>query len=79
MKKTIIGISSLFLLTGCLAETTGGPTDIVPLRSPVEADQGIHHQSQGNIIGDYNHRSPTDPGEWRKLNNEQTNPLGGGS
>lgn len=79
MKKTIIRVSSLFLLTGCLAETTGGPTDVVQLRSPVEADQEIRHQSQGNIIGNYNRRTPTDPGDWRKLNNEQTNPLGGGS
>ena len=79
MKKTIIGVSSLFLLTGCLAETTGGPTDIVPFRSPVEDDQEIRHQPQGDIIGDHNRRTPTDPGEWRKLNNEQTNPLGGGS
>ncbi len=79
MKKTIVGASSLFLLTGCLSETTGGPTDVVPLRSPVEANQEIRHQSQGDIIGDYNRRTPTDPGEWRKLNEEQTNPLGGGS
>ena len=79
MKKTIIGVSSLFLLTGCLSETTGGPPDVIPLRSPVEPSQEIRHQSQGNIIGDYNRRMPTDPGEWRKLNEEQTNPLGGGS
>ena len=79
MKKNVIGVLSLFFLTGCLAETTGGPTEIAPLRSPAEANQEVRHQSQGNIIGDYIHRSPTDPGEWRKLNNEQTNPLGGGS
>ena len=79
MKKQVTGILSLFLLTGCLAETTDGPVDINALRSPVEPTQEIRHQSQGNIIGDYNRRMPTGPGDWRKLNDEQTTRHGGGS
>jgi len=76
MKKKIAGAATLLLLTGCLAETGNGPVDIIPLNSPVNEANGIRHQSQGNIIGEYNRRVPRDPGEWQKLNREQTNPLG---
>lgn len=79
MKKQMTGVLSLFLLTGCLAETTGGPADILPFRSPSDSTQEIRHQSSGNIIGDYTRRTPTSPGDWRKLNNEQTTRHGGGS
>lgn len=79
MKKKITGVLSLFMLTGCLAETTSGPTDISSLRSPIEPTQEIRHQPQGNIIGDYNRRMPTGPGDWRKLNDDQTVGHGGAS
>ena len=75
MKKKITGLIGLLLLTGCLAETGEGPVEVLPLKSPVDASNGIRHQAQGNVIGDYNHRAPRDPGEWQKLNREQTNPL----
>ena len=79
MKTKITGVLSLILLSGCLSETTGGPTDVSTLRSPLEPTQEIRHQSQGNIIGDYNRRMPTEPGNWRKLNEEQTVGHGGAS
>ncbi len=75
MNKKITGVLALFLLTGCLNETGDGPTTILPLSSPVDAKSGIRHQSQGNIIGEFHERRPTDPGEWRKLNDAQTNAL----
>lgn len=79
MNKKITGVLSLFLLTGCLSETTGGPTDITQLRSPSEPTQEIRHQSTGNIIGEYNRRIPAGPGEWRKQNDEQSVGRGGSS
>jgi len=76
MSKKFIGVLALFLLTGCLSETGDGPVDVIPLNSAIDSNKGIRHQNKGNIIGEYNHRIPRDPGEWRKLNREQTNPLG---
>ena len=75
MTKKITGMLALFMLAGCLAETGEGPVEIIPLNSPIDSRNGIRHQAKGNIVGEYNHRTPRDPGEWRKLNNEQTNPL----
>lgn len=75
MNKKITGILGLFLLTGCLAQTGAGPINVIPHNSPVEANKGIIHQSQGDIIGEFQERRPTDPGEWRKLNDAQTNAL----
>ena len=77
MIKQFAGVMGLFLLTGCLAETIEEPVDVMPLRSPIDPNQEIRHQSNSNIVDGYTHRLPTDPGEWRKLNHEQTNPLGG--
>lgn len=79
MKYKFTGILSLLLLTGCLSKTVGGPADVISARSAANSDYGIRHQSKGNIIGEYNRRSPTGPGEWRKLNDAQTDPMGGGS
>ena len=76
MNKKIFGVLILFLLTGCLAETSNGPVELIPLNSPVDASNGIRHQARGDIIGEYHHRTPRDPGDWQKLNREQTNPLG---
>lgn len=75
MNKKITGVLALFLLTGCLNETGEGPKNITPLRSPVDPTAGIRYVGPDNIIGTYNNRTPRDPGEWRKLNDEQTNPL----
>ena len=79
MKNKLTGILSLLLLTGCLSETGGVPAEVISARSPANSDVGIRQQPKSNIIGEYNHRSPTGPGEWRKLNDEQTNPMGGRS
>jgi len=76
MNKKITGVIGLFLLTGCLNETGDGPTNIAPLSSPVDASAGIRYVGPDNIISQYNKRMPRSPGEWRKLNDEQTNPLG---
>ena len=75
MYKTITGVLALFLLTGCLSDTSEGPVDIIPLNSPIDSSNGILRQNKGNIIGEYNRRIPRDPGEWRKLNKDQTNAL----
>lgn len=75
MNKKITGILGLLLLAGCLAETGNGPVNVIPHNSPVETSKGIRHQAQGNIIGEFHERRPTDPGKWRKLNEAQTNAL----
>jgi hypothetical protein len=79
MNMKMTGVLSLFLLTGCLAETTGGPVDVIPLRSPSDSKQEIRHQSRGGIFGDYTRRTPTSPSDWRKLNKEQSPGNGGAS
>jgi len=57
------------LLTGCAS--TNAPTDILPYRTPDDAQIGIRDTHHHNIIGDYNHREPVDPKPWRKLNDDQ--------
>ena len=80
MNYKIMGVAvTLSFLTGCSAYGGSGPVEVTSKRSPVDSHQEIIHQPQGNIIGVYHHRTPTDPGEWKTLNNEQANPLGGGS
>ena len=70
MFKKTTGIMALALLAGC--SVSGGPAEVLPYKTPVDEDSGIRWVNQGNIIGDYEHRTSVKPGEWRKLNDEQS-------
>ena len=70
MFKKTTGIIALALLTGC--SMYGGPAEVLPYKSPADENAEIRRVNQGNIIGDYVHRTPAGPREWRKLNDEQS-------
>lgn len=78
MKIVFVLAVTAVIVAGCTSTDSGWPTEVIAAKSPVNEHAGIRKQNQGNIIGSYNHRKPTDPTEWRRLNNEQTSTLGGG-
>lgn len=78
MKKTLLAGLSATLLAGCAPTSIHGPADIVPYRSAANPEQGIRPQHPGNIIDGYTHRTPTNPEEWRRLNEQQTSTFGTG-
>ena len=77
MKKAIFVALVPALLAGCAA--TSMPTNILPYRSPDDAQTGIRDTHHHNIIDKYNHRDPVDPKPWRKLNDDQAPKSGAGS
>lgn len=76
MKRALL--AALLPLGMAACKATSLP-EVLPLASPidpVEVKRSTHYHSP---IGDYSHRNPVDPEDWRKLNDGQVPGQGGES
>jgi len=70
MKNIIYALLGSAVLAGC--STSLQPTEVTSFDSPANSQAGIRNTHYHGIIGEYNHRDPVDPRNWRKQNEEQT-------
>lgn len=73
MSKFIAGIAIVIGLAGC----TSTPSEVTSYKSPVDEEEGIRNTHYHSVLGNYQHRKPTDPKSWRQLNDEQSPNKGG--
>ena len=76
MKQRVFIVGLLIFASGC---STTLPPQLAALSAPADATAGIRRTHYHAIIGDYVHRTPTDPKPWRLLNDEQAPVQGGAS
>jgi hypothetical protein len=55
---------------GC---ASSAPPDVMPGFNPTNPMMGLRDADYQPVVADYHHREPTDPQNWRKLN-EQLSP-----
>lgn len=76
MKQRLIVVGLLSMASGC---STTLPPEIAAFSEPAVPTIGIRKSQYHAVIGDYVHRSPTDPKPWRLLNDQQAPDQGGAS
>lgn len=68
MKKLFVTALLPLILAACTASPL---PDILPWQTPDDPTLGTANARFQSVIGEYEHREPTDPKSWRKLNESQ--------
>ena len=77
MFRFLLAAAMPLALAGCAA--AGGPADVMPASSPVDASLDIRNTYHHTVLNGYVHRVPVDPKPWRQLNDSQAPGAGSGS
>lgn len=75
MKRLAFAVLFPAVLVGCVPAEL---PDVLTARSPVDPAEGGRRSADPAVIGDFTPRLPTEPRNWRRLNDERS-PAGGGA
>jgi hypothetical protein len=64
---SIAMLAASLLAAGCAASAL---PDVAPLADPADPTLGLSDLRYRPVVGDYQHRQPVDPQNWRKLNED---------
>ncbi len=68
MKQIAFAGLSLVFLVGCTPSDPTHPPEVVPFRTPVDADAGIRDTHYHNVVRGYSKRDVVAPTSWRDRN-----------
>lgn len=65
MKIAAFAVLASLSVAGCTATT---PPDILPVVNAADPQAGLRPAVYEPVVANYNHRTPVEPGNWRRMN-----------